>query len=105
MTPWFDHVAAFAAHHGLSLPEFVVIDVIRTAFPMTETELLTISARFLPQTDTSVVNACLEKRWLAKSPDGMLDATPLGADIVGEIARQLHETARQDEQEEPLSAF
>jgi hypothetical protein len=88
MKTWTEYLSAVAERHGLSLPEFLIVDVIRTAFPMTEEEVATFATKFLPEANTEMVHQCIEKGWLSKSADGLLEITTAGAHLAEEIAHE-----------------
>jgi hypothetical protein len=91
---WIDTVATIAERHGLTFPEFLVMDVIRTAFPMTEPEVIKFATRFFPEADSVVIRQCIHKGWLSKSSsDETLQITLKGALIAQEIADELHQHA------------
>jgi hypothetical protein len=93
MTPWVEHLSVIAERHGLSLPEFLIVDVVRTAFPMTEAEVVKFSTRFLPDSDDVAVRRCIERGWLRISAEGILEVTPEGSSLTEDIARELHQHA------------
>jgi hypothetical protein len=90
MSSWVVNLAAIAERHGLLLPEFIIVDVIRTAFPMTKEEVVKFTMSFLPEADGIVVQRCTQKGWLRTSAEGLLEVTPEGQTITEAIARDLH---------------
>jgi hypothetical protein len=87
-------IGVIAENHGVTLPEYVALDVASIVVARREVAADVIGKILRTAGGDDAIESCLSKKWLQILPNGLLKLTLDGATTKDKISREVHQLPR-----------